>query len=74
MGGPPAARWHGGRVADCGAGSGTGASPVRGHRGGRLLVGVRGGAIWVVRLLPVAAVAALVTAGLGSVGRFAGWR
>ena len=40
-------------------------SPVAGRRGGRMFVGVRGGAIWVVRPLPVAAVAALVTAGMG---------
>ena len=39
-----------------------GGSPAGGHRGGRVFVGVRGHAVWVVRPLPVAVVAALVIA------------
>jgi len=42
-------------------------SPVDGYDGGRLLVGVCGGAIRVVRTLAVAEVAALGTAGMGVV-------
>ena len=38
---------------------------VRGHRGGRVFVGVRGCSVWVVRLLPVVVVASLATADVG---------
>jgi len=64
LGGPPVSRCRGDRVGDCGDGGASGASPVGVHRGGRLLVGVLGGAMWVVRPLPVAAVAVLVSAGV----------
>ena len=50
-----------------GGGGGMGGSTVRGHRGGRLFVCVRGGTVLVVRQMSVAAVAAMVTAKMGVV-------
>jgi len=44
-----------------------GGQPVRGNGGGRLFVGVRGGTVWVVRQMSVAAVAAMVAAKMGVV-------
>jgi len=44
-----------------------GGSPVGGYRGGRFIVGVPGGAIWMVRPLPVGTVGAWVLAVVAAV-------
>jgi len=60
--GSPVGGGHGGDVGVCVGGGGIVGLAVGGHRGGRVFVGVRGHAVWAVRPLLVAVVAALVIA------------
>jgi len=64
LGGAPVVHCRGGGVGDCGNGGGLGGSPVGGYGGARMFVGERSGTGWVVHPFPIAAVAALVTAGV----------
>jgi len=63
----PIGESYGGITGGGSGGSGMGGLPVGGHRGGHVFVGVRGGAVWVVRPLPVVVFFALLLSAVEAV-------
>jgi len=66
----PTGKDYGGYCGVGGGGIGMGGLPVGGHRGCHVFVGVRRGAVWVVRPLPVVVFFALLLAAVAAVWAF----